>query len=733
MSRSEMNRRAKKWATLFPQGDQQADVAVRMMAQEAGLSEVAARLLYIRGYRTAEEANRFFRMEATQLHDPYLMRDMSLAVERILRAVRGGEKICVYGDYDVDGVTAVSLLYLYLKELGADIGYYIPSRSLEGYGISNFAIDRLSEDGVRLMITVDTGITANAEAEYAASLGIDMVITDHHECRAELPTACAVVNPHRHDDEYPFKELAGVGVIFKVICAIEMALCREQGIPEINGVRRVCMQYSDLVAIGTIADVMQVSDENRLIISMGLKRMEADCRLGLQELADAASAGKDKSKKNQKKFTSTFIGFVIAPRMNAAGRVSRASIAVELLLSEDRERARELAEELCHLNLKRQEEENRITETAYRKIEELPLEERRFVLVLDDDSWHQGIIGIVSSRITERYGLPSILISYDGSVGETPSGSDVGKGSGRSLKGVNLVNALSTCEDLLVRFGGHELAAGLSIRRKDVEAFRRRINQNAEAQLGGEPICVNLDADCEVQMSELTMRLAQEINYFEPFGSSNPVPCFILRDARILRISPMGGGKHLRMTVEKDGLTINAVWFGTAVSELPFEPSEAVDLLFQLNVNEFQNTTTLQMIIQDAKTAESYERRYEAQVARYCEIKAGAEYEAWEQVLPNREDVAAVYTYLRREFRAGHTCFPIRRLLASVRTPEGGSFNYIKLKFIIRILQELRICGVNEPTPDYFLFDIFYQTKTNLEKSSILHKLRSQQKKPPLF
>ena len=728
MSEKETKRQEKQWNIGYCPNEE-SESAIRRMALETNLSEITARLLYIRGYRTAEAAMRFLRLEETALHDPFLMKDMAAAVERIELALARHEKIAIYGDYDVDGVTSVSLIYLYLRSCGGDVLYYIPSRSLEGYGLSTPALDRLNEQGVDLIVTVDTGVTANAEIEYASSMGLDVVVTDHHECRAELPKACAVVNPHRADDQYPFEELAGVGVVFKLVCALEMSKCRQEGIPEIDGVRRICQDYSDLAAIGTVADVMPVSDENRLIISMGLRRMETNCRLGLQALSDAVAAGKERGSSKPKQINSSFIGYVIAPRMNAAGRVSCASIAVELLLSERMDRAQELAQELCRLNTERQVEENRICEEAYRKIDDLAEEEKRCVLVLDDDTWHQGIIGIVSSRITERYGLPSILISYDGAMDGSPSASDVGKGSGRSLKGLNLVEALTNCEELLVRYGGHELAAGLSIRRGDVGAFRRQINEYAYRMLNGEPFCHALDADCQVEISDLTMKLAKEQDYLEPFGISNPIPTFVMRDARVIRVVPMGGGKHLRLTVEKDGVRINAVWFGTSLSEVGFEQNDEIDLMFHLNVNEFQDTVSLQLILQDARISRRTTEAMQAEIARYREICGGAFYEPHEKILPSRDDVAAVYTFLRREFRSGHTGFPMRRLLSQIVGPDGESLGYAKLKFILRVLDELQICGVSEPAEDYFVFDIFYSAKTNLEKSSILHKLKGQQRK----
>lgn len=729
---AEPKNKQKKWSLIYRPGNEKTDREIRVLAEQTGMTAVMASLLYTRGYRTAEEVNAFFHQENAYLHDPYLLRDVEPAVERIALAIEHGERIAIYGDYDVDGVTSVSLLYLYLTAHGADVGYYIPSRAKEGYGLSKPAIDRLKERGVQLMITVDTGITAIEEIAYATSLGIDTVVTDHHECRPELPEACAVVNPHRADDPYPFKELAGVGVVFKLICAYEMAECRRAGSSEMEGVGRVCREYADLVAIGTIADVMPVVDENRLIVTLGLQLLENTKRPGLRALIEAASGPTREGSRSLKKrkINSGYIGFTIAPRMNAAGRVSNASIAVELLLAEDADEAEALAERLCELNTIRQTEENRIAEEAYKKIEQTLDPVRDRVIVIDDDGWQQGIIGIVSSRITERYGLPSILISFEGATNGVPIGTDVGKGSGRSVKGMNLVEALIDSEELLVRFGGHELAAGLSILRCNIDAFRRRINCYAAEHLNDDMLCVSLDADCEVEMRDLTMTLAQEITAMEPFGISNPVPNFILRDARLVRIIPMGGGKHLRLILEKDGVEMTAVRFGTTQEQLKLDAGDPVDVLFQLNINEYQNVTSLQMIVQDIRLSERFENAYLEQVSRYEDIRGGAEYTEEEAVLPNRDDIAVVYTVLRKEYRTGHSVFPMRRLLSLLQGLGQGHIGYIKLKFIIRIMQELQICEVTESVPDTYIFDFQYQAaKTNIERSSILRKLRTQLRK----
>lgn len=720
--------RKKKWVLRYDRTDAQTESQVKRLSCDTNLSETMSRLLYTRGFQTADAVRSFLHKDEVRLHDPYLLKDMDLAVDRIEKALENHEKIAIYGDYDVDGVTSVSLLYLYLTERGGNVGYYIPSRSREGYGLSNPAINRLKQEhAVDLMITVDTGITANAETEYAKSLGIDTVVTDHHECHAELPRACAVVNPHRPDNSYPFQDLAGVGVVFKLVCALEIAEARRNNEPDIAAVRKICRTYGDLVAIGTIADVMPIMDENRLIVALGLELISKTDRHGLRALIDAAS-GNNTAKK--RKINSGFIGFGLAPRMNAAGRVSSASIAVELLLSEDDATARELAEQLCQLNVQRQVEENRIAEQAYKMIENtVNLEEDR-VIVLHDDTWQQGIIGIVSSRITEKYGLPSILISFDGSVDGEPCMTDLGKGSGRSVRGMNLVDALAYCEDLLVRFGGHELAAGLTVRRSCIDDFRKRINEYAASHLDDDALCLSLDADCEVQMNELTMKLASELDSLEPFGISNPVPNFMLKDAKIIRVLPMGAGRHTKLIVEKDGIVMNAIWFGMTASELPFESTDPIDLLFQLNVNEYQGTASLQMIVQDVRVSPEFEKGYAKQIKRYEEIRNGDRFDENENIIPTREDFVPLYKFLKKEFYNGHTLFSMRRLLGSAPTLAGRKLNYIKLKFMVRIMQELQLCEISEPVEDHYLFEFRFQTeKTNIEKSSILKKLKTQLKK----
>ena len=704
---------------------------IASLASEVGVSPLCARLLFCRGHRTKEAVDRFLRCEDTMLHSPFLLCDIEPAVARIRRAVESHEKIVIYGDYDVDGVTAVSLLYLYLSGLGADVDYYIPSRAQEGYGLSTATIDRLAATGVTCIITVDTGITANAEVDYAASLGIDMVITDHHECRETLPNAVAVVNPHRPDCPYPFKELAGVGVIFKVVMAYECTIGREKGESEIDGVRRVAREYADLVTIGTIADVMPITDENRLIVALGLQRIEHDPRLGLSALIEEASAGNraagDTRPVKKKKITSTFIGFGLAPRINAAGRMSEASHAVELLLSKTPDEARALAAELCEINRKRQAEENSIAEQVYRRIDENFDLDNTHVLVLEDDGWRQGIIGIVSSRVTERYGLPSILISFDGSTQGFHDPDDQGKGSGRSIKGINLFEALTACEDLLVKFGGHELAAGLTVTRKNLDAFRERINAYAATHLPPEGLAAHLEADLELSLSDVNLPFAEELSRLEPFGVSNPTPQFIFRDLRIDRITELGGGKHLKLLVSSGDISLYALLFSTPRSRFDFYEGDRIDLLCTVDVNEFRDVKSVQLIVQDVKPSAGYAMEYDRLVARYGEVRQGASFTEDEEILPEREDFVQVYTVLRREFRGGRDAFSMRDLLALVNAGAAHSINYVRLKYILEVFHELQICGVEEYESDRYRFDIYFNaSRTNIEKSSILKKLKSQ-------
>ena len=718
------NFKERVWNEQYVFGDPERDAIIEEMAQKLGQSRFFAVLLYNRGYRTAEDAMRFLHFEEENLHDPYLLCDMDKATDRIFEAIKNKEKICVYGDYDVDGVTAVSTLYLYLTSLGADVCIKIPKRDGEGYGVSCTTIKKLSEAATQLVITVDTGITACDEVAYAKELGIDFVITDHHECRDILPDACAVVNPHRRDCKYPFKELAGVGVVFKLVCALEIKRCRAEGLAVDRALRDICLKYVDLVTLGTIADVMPIVDENRLIVSMGLKLMENSARPGLRALIDAASAKKGGDDSKKRKINSSFIGFGIAPRINAAGRISDASIAVRALLATEDE-AEALAEELCEINRQRQVEENRIAEEAYEMIHDLADLDQNPVIVLDSNEWQQGIIGIVASKITEKYGLPSILVSFDHTLHPAPF--DEGRGSGRSIKGLNLVEALNYCEDLLIKHGGHELAAGLTIRRSQLDDFRDRINEYARTHLSDDAFKITMDADCELDAEDINITLAKEIQQLEPYGTGNSTPLFVLKDAVAKRIVATRGGDHTRMTLEKNGKYINAMYFGVAPIDLGFFVGDKIDLLFNLDINDYKNVLSEQLTVRDARIAKSCTDVIEHAHRRFEEVRAGGTHTSEEDFVPTREDCAIVYTYLRREYRNGQYSCDLDFTLKLINQECGGKMNYVKLKYIFEILNELKICDIREGRRDEYVYEVNFQAnKTSIDKSSILKKLKSQ-------
>lgn len=724
--------RERIWSLLYTPGDSDRDGAIHRLSAELNISPVTARLLYNRGYTDAEGALTFMSCGLNAWHDPFLMKDMSFAVERVLQAVAAREKIAIYGDYDVDGVTSVTSLQLYLEGLGASVISYIPSRIKEGYGMSLPAMDQLAQAGVSLIITVDTGITANREISYAQGLGMDTVVTDHHECHAELPACAAVVNPHRSDCAYPFKELAGVGVVFKLICACEATRC---GLSCEAAFEQMAERFIDLVAIGTVADVMPLCDENRLIVARGLCMLDHTSRPGLSALLDAISgkgsirpATGASAAKPRRKVNASLVGYGIAPRINAAGRIAHAMKAVELLLADSEAEAVPLAEELCSINTRRQAEENRIAEQAYRMIEDQlkDAEQPPRILVLADDGWLQGIVGIVASRITEKYGLPSILISFDGAVTGDPSDDDIGKGSGRSVKGLNLVEALADTRELLMRFGGHELAAGLTVRRGNVDAFREKINAYAARYLTDEMTAVRYEADCEVRMEELTMALAQELDILEPYGVANPAPVFMMKDVTVQKIIPLGNGKHTKLVLYADGYMMQAVWFGMPASQLPLLAGDRADVLFQLNINEYQGVRSLQMILQDVRVSEAYARTCRSEVERFRDVMSGAPISPEENIIPTRDDIACVYTLLRGDARLGYHSFFDRDLLTRIKAG-GGTVDYIKMRLSLCILDQLGVCHIQEPDNGVFIFDVdFSAPKTSVESSPLYRQLRTQ-------
>lgn len=700
----------------------------REISEALGVSEVTAQLLINRDCDSARDAEAFLAKSEVMLHDPFLLLGMDRAAERILQAATNNERIVVYGDYDVDGVTAVCTMLTYLKTITDNVGYYIPNRAGEGYGMSPEIVKAFAADGVSVIITVDTGITAIEEAKLCAELGVTLIVTDHHECHEHLPEAYAIVNPRQHDCTYPFKELAGVGVVFKVICAVEKL---RSGDDLYTAVKRISKEYIDLVAIGTVADVMPLRDENRLIVAEGLRRIEMTEREGLIALMDVIST-ESKKQGAPRKITSGYISYSIAPRINAAGRISSAGIAVELFLAEDRRRAYALARKLCEINRERQEEENRIANSAREKIAADESIKASPVIVLDDEAWHHGIIGIVSSRLTERYGKPSILISFEGS-GDGNSPEDIGKGSGRSVKGMNLVDALRSCDGLLEKYGGHELAAGLSIKRKNLPEFRKRLAAYAEKAFEGEDICPGFDYDMELGADDVSMKQVSELYLLEPYGVSNPQPLFVIRNVPVEDYCTVGGGKHTKFTVRCGGASVTAMCFRRIPDDFDVYPGDRVDILFSLDINEFQGHKTLQFIAKDLRLSEE---QYNSELGwREEYLKLRAELASGERsgdplpdsIVPSREDVGFVYNLLKNELRQQHEIFSIRALSHLIGETRGRRMSYAKLRFIIEILHELSLIDAYEEDTELekFLFTyIQVKERTSLEKSSLYRALQ---------
>ncbi len=553
----------------------------RAMAAELKIPEMIASVLLNRGI-TQDEVIPFLKNSMRDIINPMLLNDMDKAVERIGRAVKDGEQITVYGDYDVDGITSTALLYDFLQFLGAHVSYYIPDRRDEGYGINIMAVNKLQKAGTRLLITVDCGITAVGEVEFAKLRGMDVIITDHHTCKERMPgAAAAIINPKRHDSEYPFDALAGVGVAFKLVLALAMNF-------KLN-TNECFRKYADLAAIGTVADVVSLTGENRIIVDKGLAVLKNPQRPGLRALKRIAGI-------SDKPVTAANVAFAIAPRLNAAGRLGTATTAVELLLTADEKRAEEIAGELDRENRERQATELEIFREALEMIDSDPDFEKKKVIVLAHEDWHHGVIGIVASRICERYYRPCILISYSNGIG---------KGSGRSIKGFNLFDALTACEDCLSEFGGHAVAAGLNINVSDINRFSEKINKYAEERLRGDLLLPQISIDCEITPADISMGNAKMLERLEPYGMGNEKPVFSMSNMSIADIQAVGNeGKHLRIKFLVDGVYINGIGFSLGRLSETFHRGDKVRTAFGLDINEFQGRQSVQLTVKDLKKSE---------------------------------------------------------------------------------------------------------------------------------
>ncbi len=686
----------KKWNILTTDNDISG-----VISQKFDIPELVAKLLVTRGFDTQSKVQDFLSADDYSFIDPFLLKDMDKAVNRVNKAITGRERILIYGDYDVDGITSVATLYLYLREQGANVCYYIPERLSEGYGLNTAAIDKFAAAGIQLIITVDTGVTASAETEYAKEKQIDVVITDHHECREELPEAAyAVVNPQRSDNEFSFRELAGVGVVFKLICALE----GEENLPA------VCDKYIDLVSVGTLADVMPLVGENRRIVCHGLKCIKNTKNLGIRTLIKAACP--EYLEKN-KKIPSSLVSFALAPRLNAAGRIGDVKNAAELLITQTAEIAESLADILCTLNKQRQNIENEILLDAEKQISENINLEKTKVIVLSSEKWHQGVTGIVASRITEKYRLPSVLITFkDG----------IGKGSARSIKGFNINEAFSNCKEYLLKYGGHELAAGLSLSQESLEDFNDAINYYAQDILNDEmrQSCINID--CELSADEIDIETASALSLLEPFGLGNAAPVFVLKDARVDSVVPIGANKHLKLVLSKDGKKFSAVYFNMSPENFRFLEGFTVDVAFNLEINEYKGSRNAQLNVRDIKLSERILTYINKQAKEY--LVAISSFIISKDNLPDMQNFKAVFIYLRAKLK-DTKYVDVYKTARSVSDEFSMNVTPCMLNIILDVfyemgLIELERSGLNDC--DVVIKNV--ENKVVLENSRLLRSLR---------
>ena len=666
---------------LIPETD---DAAVEAL-MDAGYPYLVSTVLASRGVITPEQAAAHLDRERSLVYSPFLMRDMDKAVARIDRALAGGETIAVFGDYDVDGITSTCLLTDYLRSRGAAVLMHIPRRIEEGYGLGCDAIRALAEQGVTLIVTVDCGITGVEETAFAATLGVDLVITDHHECKDELPAACAVVDPHRPDCGFPFKHLAGVGVALELVLALGGAE-RESAL---------FSRYCTLAAIGTIADVMRMEGENRTIVQCGLEGIDRSDFTGLHALLrEAGLTGRPVS--------SVQIGFVLAPRINAAGRMGRAELAAELLLTQDPAKAERLARELCDLNRERQSVEQDIFRCAIEQMDTLAPTERN-ALVLSSEEWHQGVVGIVASRLSEKFSCPSFMIHLAGGMG---------KGSCRSYGGFNLFEALSACAKHLTGFGGHALAAGLNISRGEVGAFRAALAEYyRENRPAAEP-----EVHCDLLISDpamLSIDSVRSLDQLEPYGNANPRPTLCVFGAELESADAVGGGRHLRMRVRLRKERFEAIFFSHTAAELGLREGELVDLAFTPQINEFRGHVSVQFVVSEARPHDG---------AELCAaILAGDEQPLYAAApfCPDRADFVRIWRGIQhRGFTAADDAAGI-----IAQTPHGMEPE----RFCICLMVLLEV-GLLSPGSSGGIFGAVPQTitgKADLEGTRLIRLLRS--------
>lgn len=546
---------------------------VEELVKKRHITNLLASILVNRGIIDGEKINVFLNPTRKDFYNPFLMPDMEIAVKRIVKAIENKEKIMIYGDYDADGITSITVLKKYLNEIGLKTGEYIPNRLNEGYGLNKDAISKIYNDGYKLMITVDCGISGLEEVDYANSLGMEIIITDHHEPAEKLPEAIAVIDAKRKDNKYPFNQLAGVGVVFKLIQAISTELKLEE---------KEYLKYLDLVCIGTISDIVPLVDENRVIAKLGLKLIEKTKNIGLKTLLNIADL---------KKIDSNAISFGVAPRINACGRMGFQEEALQLFLTEDSGEATKIAKRLVQFNQERQAKEKQIFEEVIEKIEKDDKDKK--CIVLAEENWHHGVIGIVASKITEIYYKPSILICLEG---------DKGKGSGRSVPGFDLYTALTKCSDYIEKFGGHSMAIGITIKKENFEKLKEAIEKYAqESNISDIMPIINIDK--EINLKNINIEEVKSLELLEPFGEGNKMPLFLLRNLKIDSIRALSGGKHLKLTLKQDNNIVDGIGFNMGDLSKEYLLGDKVDVVGTIEINSFGNKENIQINLKDIRKA----------------------------------------------------------------------------------------------------------------------------------
>lgn len=642
--------------------------------EQAGYPHLLSCVLAAHGITDEAQADAFLKIEEHLPYSPLLMADMDRAVCRIRQAIDSGEHIAVFGDYDVDGITATVIAVDYLLSCGAEVSHYIPRRIEDGYGLSKDAIATLHSRGVKLIVTVDCGITGVEEVDYAASLGIDVVVTDHHECKDKLPRAVAVVNPHRSDCTYPFKHLAGCGVALKLVLALGGEVQEDA----------LLSRYCTLAAIGTVADVMLMTGENRAIVARGLAGINRPEFIGLQALLKEAGL-------SEREVTSVQIGFVLSPRLNAAGRMGEADKAADLLLSRDPIQAAHLAQELCELNRLRQNVEQEIYAQTLEMIVRLPDDERH-ALVLADAQWHQGVVGIVASRLSEKFACPSFMIHLSG---------ETGKGSCRSWGGFNLFAALEECSDLLLGFGGHELAAGFTIEADQIPAFRRRMNECVMRYRHGQPAVSALDVDVILrQPTKITLQEIDSLRRLEPYGSGNSRPLFCLLGATLERVQNVGQNRHLKVRISKGNTHLEGIFFSATAEQCGCEAGSRIDIAFYLQINEFRGIRSAQMQVVDLRPSLQCSAREEESLQLLHRLTDGETLPPKDalRLLPSRQQCVAAWRLLEHELSGAELDTHYLPFLRRIAAGMPGTEPFLRACFCMALFAERglvqkKICG----------------------------------------